>query len=171
MRYKENWEETKEKWRRYWKHENTGRPLMCVIARKPEIEEAAQTMEAADVCRSEGRYYRLPEELNCKNPEEKYLNAEKIVGRYRHFCETHEFLGESFPNMNVDFGPGSLAAYLGADIVFNDDTIWFEPCIDDWDGQPPFAFREDNPWFKRHMELTKECVALAGMTFMSVFRI
>lgn len=165
MRYKENWEETKEKWRRYWKHENTGRPLMCVIARKPEIEEAAQTMEAADVCRSEGRYYCLPEELNCKSPEEKYLNAEKIVGRYRHFCETHEFLGESFPNMNVDFGPGSLAAYLGADIVFNDDTIWFEPCIDDWDGQPPFAFREDNPWFKRHMELTKECVALAGDDF------
>ena len=75
-------------------------------SQKPEIEEAAQTMEAADVCRSEGRYYRLPEELNCKSPEEKYLNAEKIVGRYRHFCETHEFLGESFPNMNVDFGPG-----------------------------------------------------------------
>ena len=29
--YKLNWEETKEKFRNYWAHKNTGRPLMCVI--------------------------------------------------------------------------------------------------------------------------------------------
>ena len=32
MMYKENWEETKVKFKNYWKHQNTGRPLMCVIA-------------------------------------------------------------------------------------------------------------------------------------------
>lgn len=165
MKYKKNWEETKEKWKRYWKQENTGRPLMCVIVRKPEIEEAFRKQEAAEVCRSEGRYYRLPEHLLCSNSKEKYLDAEKIVGRYRHFCETHEFLGESFPNMNVDFGPGSLASYLGSDIVFNDDTIWFEKCVDDWEKHPPFQFDENNKWFKRHIELTKECRALAGDDF------
>ena len=37
--YKLNWEETKEKFRNYWAHKNTGRPLMCVIARRPEIEQ------------------------------------------------------------------------------------------------------------------------------------
>ncbi len=42
MMYKENWEETKEKFKNYWKHKNTGRPLMCVIARKPEIEHFRQ---------------------------------------------------------------------------------------------------------------------------------
>lgn len=165
MKYKENWEETKEKWKRYWKHENTGRPLMCVVVRKPEIEEAARNQEPADVCRSEGRYYRLPEHLVCKTPEEKYLDANMIVGRYRHFCETHEFWGESFPNMNVDFGPGSLAAYLGSDIVFNEDTIWFEPCVEEWENYPPLVFDEKNPWFQRHIELTKECRALAGEDF------
>lgn len=165
MRYKENWDETKEKWRRYWNQENTGRPLMCVVVRKPEIEEAAQKEIDADICRSEGRYYCLPEELVCKSPQEKYLEAEKIVGRYRHFCETHEFLGESFPNMNVDFGPGSLAAYLGSDIVFNFDTIWFEKCIDDWEGAPPFVLDEENPWFRKHIELAKQCRQLAGDDF------
>lgn len=34
MKYKQNWEETKEKFRNYWKHQNTGRPLIIVVAEK-----------------------------------------------------------------------------------------------------------------------------------------
>lgn len=165
MKYKANWEETKEKWANYWKQKNTGRPVMCVIARKPEIEEAAQRKEPADVCRSQGRHYCLPPELVCKTPEEKYLDPEKIVGRYRHFCETHEFLAESFPNMHVDFGPGCLAGYLGSDIKFNMDTIWLEECVEEWENHPPFTFDEENPWFQKHIELTKKCKELAGDDF------
>ena len=32
-------EAAKEKFRNYWAHKNTGRPLMCVIARRPEVEQ------------------------------------------------------------------------------------------------------------------------------------
>ena len=39
MKYKKNWEEAKVRWGNYWKQQNTGRPLMCVIARKPEVEK------------------------------------------------------------------------------------------------------------------------------------
>lgn len=165
MRYKKNWEETKEKWTNYWKQQNTGRPVMCVIARKPEIEEAAINKEIADVCRSQGKHYCLPEELICKTPEEKYLDPNKIVGRYRYFCETHEFFGESFPNMHIDFGPGCMAGYLGADITFNMDTIWFKECVEEWENQPPFVFDEHNFWFQKHLELTKRCIELAGDDF------
>ena len=35
-----------------------------------------------------------------------------------------------FPNMSVDFGPGSVASYLGSDIEFRDDTIWFTECVE-----------------------------------------
>lgn len=165
MKYKKNWEETKEKWSNYWKQQNTGRPVMCVIARKPEIEEAAQNGEPADVCRSQGKHYDLPEELVCCTPEEKYLDPEKIVGRYRHFCETHEFLGESFPNMHVDFGPGCLAVYLGSKINFAMNTIWFEEGVKEWEDHPAFAFDENNEWFKKHIELTKKCREFAGDDF------
>ena len=37
--YKVNMEAAKEKFRNYWAHKNTGRPLMCVIARRPEVEQ------------------------------------------------------------------------------------------------------------------------------------
>ena len=66
------------------------------------------------------RYYNLPKELLWKDMEDKYQNAERMVARYRYFCEHHEFLGECYPNLNIDFGPGSLAAYLGCDIGFNE---------------------------------------------------
>ena len=58
MKYKQNWEETKEKFRNYWKHQNTGRPLMIVVAEK---EGAAP----------------LPEELRSKDMEDKYMNPER----------------------------------------------------------------------------------------------
>lgn len=165
MKYKKNWEETKEKWTNYWQQRNTGRPVMCVIARKPEIEEAARSGETADVCRSQGRHYGIPEHLVCRTPEEKYRNAGMIIDRYRHFCETHEFLGESFPNVHVDLGPGCMAAYLGANVKFAMDTIWYEECVEEWEEHPRFQFDESNEWFKSHMELTKRCRELAGDDF------
>ena len=72
--------------------------------------------------------------------EDKYQNAERIVARYHQFCQTHEFLGESFPNLNIDFGPGSLASYLGSDIGFKEDTVWFIPCFDSWEDVPKMTF-------------------------------
>lgn len=168
MMYKKNWEATQEKWKNYWKQQNTGRPLMCVIARKPEVEALSEGRPVdggiADVM-CQGKYYGLPEELKWKDMEDKYQDAERMVARYRQFCETHEFLGESFPNLNVDFGPGSLAAYLGSHIEFKEDTVWFHPCFDDWEGVPPFQFDPQNPWFEKHLNLVKKCRELAGDDF------
>ncbi|WP_287715230.1 trimethylamine corrinoid protein 2 [Blautia sp.] len=168
MKYKKNLEEAKVKWGNYWKQQNTGRPLMCVIARKPEVEKFSGGKPVEGGCKDiicQGLFYNLPEKLKWKSMEDKYQNAEQIVGRYRHFCETHEFLGESFPNLNVDFGPGSLAAYLGSDISFKEDTIWFHPCIEDWDEVPAFRFDSENPWFQKHLALVKRCRELAGDDF------
>ena len=168
MRYKENWEGTKLKWANYWRHENTGRPLMCVVARKPEIECLAGGKPSEGgygdvIC--QGKYYDLPEELRWKSMEDKYLDPERIVARYRHFCQNHLFLAESFPNLNVDFGPGSLAAYLGSEIIFKEDTVWFEKCLEDWADAKPFSFDPENQWFKKHIELIRECRKLAGDDF------
>ena len=124
--YKLNWAETKEKFANYWQHKNTGRPLMCVIARRPEVEQFSDGTPVEggyldQIC--QGKYYNMPKELYWKDMEDKYQNAERIVARYRYFCDTHAFLGESFPNLNIDFGPGSTAAYLGSDIGFKEDTV------------------------------------------------
>ena len=166
--YKLNWEETKEKFRNYWAHKNTGRPLMCVIARRPEIEQYSDGTPVdggylGQIC--QGKYYNMPEELMWKDMEDKYQDPQRIVDRYRFFCDTHAFLGESFPNLNVDFGPGSLAAYLGSEIGFKEDTVWFNKCLDGWDGVPKLTFDPENKWFKKHINLVKDCRELAGNDF------
>lgn len=166
--YKLNWEETKEKFRNYWAHKNTGRPLMCVIARRPEIEQYSDGTPVdggylGQIC--QGKYYNMPDELMWKDMEDKYQDPQRIVDRYRFFCDTHAFLGESFPNLNVDFGPGSLAAYLGSEIGFKEDTVWFNKCLDGWDGVPKLQFDPENKWFKKHINLVKSCRELAGNDF------
>ena len=169
MKYKHNWEETQEKWKNYWKHQNNGRPLMCVIARKPETEDAYQQQKDAKeklyapIC--QGWDYTMPNELMYRDMEDKYQNAERMVARYRHFCETHEFLGESFPNINVDFGPGSLAGYVGSNIVFGEETVWFEKCVNDWETFPEIKFDPENIWWKKHYQLVKDIQKLAGDDF------
>ena len=166
--YKVNMEAAKEKFRNYWAHKNTGRPLMCVIARRPEVEQYSDGTPVEggyldQIC--QGKYYNMPEELKWKDIEDKYQNPQRIVDRYRYFCQTHAFLGESFPNLNIDFGPGSLASYLGSEIGFKEDTVWFNKCLDGWDGVPKLTFDPENKWFKKHLQLAKDCQALAGDDF------
>ena len=166
--YKVNMEAAKEKFCNYWAHKNTGRPLMCVIARRPEVEQYSDGTPVEggyldQIC--QGKYYNMPEELKWKDMEDKYQNPQRIVDRYRYFCETHAFLGESFPNLNIDFGPGSLASYLGSEIGFKEDTVWFNKCLDSWDGVPKLTFDPENKWFKKHIQLAKDCQALAGDDF------
>lgn len=166
--YKVNMEAAKEKFRNYWAHKNTGRPLMCVIARRPEVEQYSDGTPVEggyldQIC--QGKYYNMPEELKWKDMDDKYQDPQRIVDRYRYFCQTHAFLGESFPNLNIDFGPGSLASYLGSEIGFKEDTVWFNKCLDSWDGVPKLTFDPENKWFKKHIQLAKDCQALAGDDF------
>lgn len=169
MRFKPNWNESRIKWENYWKRQNTGRPLMCVIARKPETEEAYQKALKekkklySPIC--QGTDATLPEELMYRDMEDKYQNAERMAARYRHFCETHEFLAESFPNINADFGPGSMAGYVGAEITFNEDTVWFQHFVNSWDELPPLLFEPENKWWKKHYNLIKDIKDLAKGDF------
>ena len=167
--YYDHWPQTRQKWVDYWKHQNKGRPLMTVIARRPEVEHLSDGTPQdggylGQIC--QGNYYGLPEELKWKDMVDKYQTAERIVARYHQFCRTHLFLAESFPNLNIDFGPGSLAAYLGSDIGFKEDTVWFQPCWPQgWEGVPPLRFDPQNEWLLKHLELAVQCRKLAGDDF------
>ncbi len=148
MKYKKNWEATQDKWKKYWKQENTGRPLMCVVAEKEGAvdEEKRAALKSVDM-------------------DDKYRNAKRMVERFRYYAETHEYLGESFPNMSLDFGPGSMAGYVGCEIVFNPDTVWFEHFVTNWKDQPEIVFDPENPWFVEHLQLFKDAKELAGDDF------
>ncbi len=148
MRYKDNWVEASNKWRSYWKRENKGRPLMHVVSERTDKLDPERAAALRSI-----------------NMEDKYLTPSRMVERYRYYCETHEFLAESFPNMSVDLGPGSMAAYLGCEAVLQPNTVWFEECVEDWTAYPPLRFDSEAKWFKKHMEVFREAKKLAGNDF------
>ncbi|MFA9465661.1 MAG: trimethylamine corrinoid protein 2 [Velocimicrobium sp.] len=149
MKYKKNWEETKIKWENYWKRENTGRPLMCVVANNEDKRDL-----------------NLEEKLKPVDMEDKYMNAERMVERFRYYGETHDFLGESFPNISLDFGPGSMAGYVGCEIVFNEDTVWFDHFVEDWEEYKDIAYDSENKWLKKHLKLFEDVRKLIGDEFL-----
>ncbi len=145
MLSKSNWSETKRRWDSYWKRSVSGVPLMCVVAEKPDkVDKDRQ------------------QALKSRDMYDKYRDARRMAERYRYWVETHEFLADSFPNISLDFGPGSLAAYLGSDIEFSPGTVWFKECVDEWEGCPALRFDPDNPWFREHLQLFRDVKALAG---------
>ena len=148
MLSKTNWDETKRKWDAYWRRENPGTPLMSIVAKRDDLWDADRAAA-----------------LKSRDMDDKYLNAARIAERYRYYADTHEFLAESFPNISLDFGPGSMAAYLGSDITFRPDTVWFGECVEEWEDWPALSFDPENKWFKRHIQLFKDVKALAGDDF------
>lgn len=146
MLYKTDWEQTKGRWEQYWRQSNPGTPLMYLIGEKPGAVP-------------------LPEVLKAKSVDDQYRNAARKVASFRHYCQNHVFLMDSFPNLSLDFGPGSLAGYLGCEIVFKPDTVWFEPFVKDWAAIPDFRFDPDNVWWKEHYRLLSDAKALAGDDF------
>ena len=142
--YKKDWARAREKWLSYWKRENKGRPIMHLVGKVSEADAAKRA------------------ELKSRDMEDKYQNAERMVARYRMKCETHEFLAESFPNLTLDFGPGSMATYLGCEPGFAPDTVWFHEFVKDWIGYKDLVFDPENKWFKKHIELYREAKKFAG---------
>jgi 5-methyltetrahydrofolate--homocysteine methyltransferase len=148
--YKPDWDAAKQKWLNYWKRRNTGRPLMHLTAKR---ELTAQQASRAD-------------ELRSKTIDDKYFDAAKRVARYRHYCETHSFLAESFPHITADFGPGSMAAYLGCNPLFTMKTVWFEPTVNEWDGYKDLTFDPNNEWYQKHIRLFRGLRQGAGDDFL-----
>lgn len=149
MKYKNNWEETKERFKAWWRCKNTGRPLMGIVARRKVILE------------------ELEPENAFKTPEDFHLNVEEIVKRYRNYCKSHLLLAEAFPNLDLNIGPGSMALYLGSEPGFSWDTVWFKECVKlGWNEWGPLHYDPENYWLKLHLSLISKAHDLANGDFL-----
>lgn len=128
----------------WWNRDNHGLPLMRVIA----IKDSPRLP--------------IPEVKNPSTVQEQYTNFEFLHSFMRYYIATHEFMADSFPSLGANFGPGSLALYLGSEPRFAPDTVWYEPCIDDPETHPALRFDPDNKWWVMHRELVRRLKEAAG---------
>lgn len=82
--------------------------------------------------------------------------VEKIVDAIEYELSSYEYLGDAFPFYNMDsFGPGVLAAMLGADLDNQTGRVWFHPKEHIDIDKLNFTFDRDSAWFKRIVSLYK----------------
>lgn len=148
MLYKENWQETQERFVAWWNGDKMDRPLMRIVAHRDNpLEELEPVSEPT-----------LPEEL--------YLDVDSAVKRFRNYCRTHTFLADAFPAIDLNLGAGSMALYLGSKPTFRWDTVWFEECIKDYDEWGSMQYDPDNHWWKEHQSIISRAQELAGGGFL-----
>jgi hypothetical protein len=148
MRYKDNWDETKERFDGWWKGKNSGRPLMHIEAIRNKPLEALEAVANPDT------------------PEKFHTDVEVNAAIYRNYCRTHKFMAEAFPNFSVDLGPGSLALYLGGEPKFAWDTVWYKECIHECDEFGKLEYKSDNDWWRKHQDLISRAKILSSNDFL-----
>lgn len=148
MKHKENWDEAKERFCAWWRREKMDRPLLKIVARR------------------DGNVGELKSIRPVQHHEDIYLDIERKVDIMENYCKTHVFLAESFPSLDINIGPGSMAIYLGSEPVFSADTVWFKECIESWEEWGELKYDPENYWWKKHVENAKIAVELAGDNFL-----
>jgi len=135
--YKEDWQEVQKRLDAWWSGEIIDRVVIQVTAQRKGVTRTSNW----DV-------WTLMQ--NRDNPEIAIAEFEK-------FCQEIYFGGEAFPNFWINFGPGSMAAYIGAIPRFEKDTVWLETPTE-WSKLQEVKFDHENIWWK----MTKKCTVLSS---------
>lgn len=145
MRYKEDWEQAKQKYLEFWAMENHDRPVLLLNGKK-EPARPARTTPPPDLL-------------------ERWTSTEYVIQSSREQMENTAFLAESFPAICPNLGPDIFGASFGAGLVFEETTSFSKPFVQDWE-KDPVVFREENHWWQKILSMTKEVAADANGDYM-----
>ncbi len=146
----QNWDKTQEKFQKWWKQENTGRPLMYISAKKNNVQPMPSLKD----------FFGTPQEL--------YFNVEKRCAWYEEYLRTHTLLAEAFPNINLDYGSTSTALYVGSQPECHWDTLWYKHlCEKEWETFEKKDLHEENPWLSEHYALLKRGKQIASDNYIA----
>lgn len=133
MSFKDDWEETKKIFEEWWSR-SLDRPLIQIFA--PRHAEPVETDSWAFL-----RYYP---------------NVDRAMGKLLRQFSSILYLKEAYPNVWVNLGPGSLSAYLGAELRFDGriDTAWFLGDLDLGEIED-LEFDRKNKWWTYTIKCTE----------------
>lgn len=86
------------------------------------------------------------------------IPAEAIVDRWDYDLSATRYLGDAFPQVRPNFGPGVIAAFMGCPLENGEDTVWFHALEDSDLSTLTLRVDENNPWYRRIVSLTKAAI-------------
>ncbi|MFH1006806.1 MAG: hypothetical protein V1800_04795 [Candidatus Latescibacterota bacterium] len=83
------------------------------------------------------------------------VSPDAIVDRWDYQLSCCRFMGDAFPCVWPNFGPGVLAAFLGARLETGESTCWFHPTKEREIDDIRFQVDPQNRWLQRIKELCR----------------
>lgn len=90
------------------------------------------------------------------------MSPEAVVDDYAPWIEGTRFYGDAFPWWWMNFGPGIMAGFLGAEVhsvTEPSETVWFTPMGETPIDKLTLTFDPNNVWWQRVVSLTEAAVA------------
>ena len=78
------------------------------------------------------------------------VSAEAMVDAWDYQLSGQRWLGDAFPTVFPNFGPGVVAAFLGATLENGENTVWFHPREETSVAELRFAFDHGQPVAAAH---------------------
>ncbi len=134
----DRWEKVKEDARLWWSGE-LERPLiqLALWGRDPGRPEPTTPAISRDVI------YDLS------------ISPEDIVDRWDYELSCQKFMGDAFPQKWTDFGPGVVAAFMGANPKPATGTVWFQPVEHQEIADIKFQYDAENIWLNRVKDICR----------------
>jgi len=135
----EEWNRVEQNWRAWWAGE-LDRPLVM-------IERVG-----ARAGRAFPKWMPRTNAFMLDSPVDDFLNV------YQEQLESTVWYGDAYPRVWLNFGPGIMAGFVGAQVHFDERTTWFGPA------QPAAiedihpTYDPDNVWWRRIVALTQRAV-------------
>ena len=144
MKYADDWVKIQERFKAFWANDIVDR--CCVKVTAPRENTKYKVFDRSDL-------------------RKFWMDPQCVLERHEDFFEKTFFGGEAFPKIWVNPGPGITSAYLGCEVNFSENTIWFKPFINDWETDT-FEFNSESEWWITTKELTRELCAMSKGNFL-----
>jgi hypothetical protein len=89
------------------------------------------------------------------------MPVQELIDLYEPFLAATHYYADAFPWWWINFGPGIVAGFLGADVhsvATPSETVWFTPSRTVDIGALDLAYDPENVWWRRVKELTAAIV-------------
>ena len=147
MKYKPNWNETMQRFTDWWKGDLHETPLFSLFVNRNTPHEPLEPVAEA------------------KPGEHYYSDMPVILTRFRNQMRMQNCPLDTYPSLDLNFGPGSLALYLGCEPIFSPETVWFKPCVHNGFGNYPLVYDKNNHWWREHYRILEEAQKAANGDF------
>ena len=102
---------------------------------------------------------KIPSPTELPSIEAQWCDPNYRIACTEYILNRTAFLADSFPQADIQIGPGSLGTFLGAEPQFAPGTVWYTPCIHNPDTYGPIRLKpENNHWLDVHLAVVDEAL-------------